>query len=413
MRAKVIDATPYLKGAILKGLIFLLLSAFTLIVSAQNYQVSAIGFYNVENLFDTIHSVDIFDTKKYIEQDYPYSETVPKSSIDEADYTEWGSTEFTKWLVDKNKQPVGEILLEKRDYDFTAVGSLGNDTKVYNSKLANTAKVISEMGTAVTPDGLAILGIAEVEHKGVLDDLVKQEALKGRNYQVIHQNSMDFRGIDVGLIYQPKYFKPEQHKALVVNIMSENGKRTFTRDVLWVEGLLNGEKIHVFVNHWPSRSGGEQVTVEKRKAAAQVCKNVIDSLRADNPNVKVIVMGDLNDHPTDPSVVQVMRAVAKPEQMTKKTMYNPFILKYKKGSGSNAWRDTWGLFDQIMVSNGLLEGKDDGYKFYRADIFNKSYLISKTGQYRGYPYRSYSGGRFTGGYSDHLPVLIYLVKEVK
>ncbi len=413
MRVKTIDATPYLRQAIIKGGLLLLLSLLSFVVNAQNYQVAAVGFYNFENLFDTVHSVDILDTEKFIKKELPYMETIPEASVEEGEYIQWGPSELAKWLADKNRKPEGKILLEKRDHDFTSEGSLGNDSEVYNGKLKNLSKVVSQMGTAVTPDGLAILGIAEIEQRSCLEDFVKQEALKGRNYQIVHHSSMDFRGIDVGLIYQPKYFKLEKQHVLQVDIVDPSGYRTFTRDILWAEGLLNGEKIHVFVNHWPSRSGGEQVTVEKRKAAAQVCKNVIDSLRADDPKVKVIVMGDLNDHPTDVSVTQVMKAVAKPEQMNKNTMYNPYILKYKKGSGTTAWRDTWGLFDQIMISDGLLEDKKGGFQFYRADIFNKPYLIAKTGQYRGYPYRSFISGRFSGGYSDHLPVLIYLVKEIK
>lgn len=391
--------------------LIILLSAGSL--TAQNYQVAAIGFYNFENLFDTLASVDILDTEKYINGEYPYIETKSHLSINEEDYTEWGAGELARWLEDKDKQPVGQILLEKRDDDFTTEGSLGNNTKTYHGKLANLSKVVSEMGTNVTPDGLAILGIAEIEQLSVLEDFVKQEAIKGRNYQIIHQNSMDFRGIDVALIYQPKYFKPEHYKAVPVIFNEENGYKLFTRDILWVEGLLNGEKVHLFVNHWPSRSGGEQVTVDKRKAAAMACKHIIDSLRTLDPNVKAIVMGDLNDHPNSPSVKDVMRGVDKPEKMTPNTMYNPFYVPFKQGNGSTAWRDTWGLFDQILVSNGLMDKQQEGFYFYKSEIFNKSYLIQKTGQYRGYPYRSFINGRFSGGYSDHLPVLIYLVKEIK
>lgn len=380
--------------------------------NAQNYQVTTVGFYNFENLFDTLASVDILDTEKFLNQQYPYIETFSHDEINEEDYVEWKAADLSAWLQSPTKEPMGKVLLEKRDDDFTASGSLGNNTKVYEGKLKNLAKVVSEMGTNVTPDGLAILGIAEIEQRSVLEDFVKQEAIKDRNYQVIHHNSMDFRGIDVGLIYQPKYFTPEQHTVLPVDYY-DNDKRLFTRDVLWVEGLLNGEKVHIFVNHWPSRRGGEQLTVDKRKAAAQVCRNVIDSLRNIDENVKTIVLGDLNDHPVSPSVKDILRAVNKPEKVTKNLMYNPFIDKYKKGNGSNAWRDSWGLFDQIILSKGWLDKTQDGLFFYKAEIFNKPYLIQKTGQYRGYPFRSFIAGRYAGGYSDHLPVLVYLVKEVK
>ncbi|MCB0503684.1 MAG: hypothetical protein KDD32_13465, partial [Bacteroidetes bacterium] len=249
------------------GLMTITLFLVSANLSAQNYQVAAIGFYNFENLFDTLASVDILDTEKYIKGEYPYIETKSHLSINEEDYEEWGPGELAHWLENSDKQPAGQILLEKRDDDFTTEGSLGNNTKTYQGKLSNLSKVVSEMGTNVTPDGLAILGIAEVEQLSVLEDFVKQDAIKSRNYQIIHHNSMDFRGIDVALIYQPKYFKPEQYTVVPVNFNEANGYKLFTRDILWVEGLLNGEKLHVFVNHWPSRSGGEQVTVEKRKAA--------------------------------------------------------------------------------------------------------------------------------------------------
>jgi hypothetical protein len=413
MKVKALNSQPIFTIEAIKVWLLVTLSLYAVTAKSQNFQVAAVGFYNIENLFDTAHSVDILDTEKFLKMEMPYMETLAKSSINTADYTQWKAEELADWLADKNKQAVGKILLEKNDYDFTSEGSLGNDSQVYSSKLENLAKVLSEMGTTVTPDGLAIIGIAEVEQRSCLEDLVKQPALKDRNYKIVHHNSMDFRGIDVGFIYSPKYFKLEKYHVVPVNLVSETGYRTFTRDILWVEGFLNGDKIHVFVNHWPSRSGGEQVTVEKRKAAAQVCKNILDSLRTIDPDVKAIVMGDLNDHPTDVSVTQVLRAVGKPEEMTKNNMYNPYILKFKKGSGSNAWRDTWGLFDQIMVTKGIVDGAKEGYKFYSSEIFNRPYLLAKTGQYRGYPYRSYIDGRFSNGYSDHLPVLIYLIKEIK
>jgi len=278
MKVKALESQYIFAVEYLKLWLILAIGIFAVSAKAQNFQVAAIGFYNVENLFDTTHSVDILDTEKFLNMEMPYIETFPKASINTEDYKQWGAGELADWLADNKKQAVGKILLEKNDYDFTSEGSLGNDSKVYNSKLENLAKVIAEMGTTVNPDGLAMIGIAEVEHLKCLEDLVKQPALKDRNYKVIHHNSMDFRGIDVGFIYSPKYFKLEKYHVVPLNLVSESGYRTFTRDILWVEGFLNGDKIHVLVNHWPSRSGGEQVTVEKRKAAAQVCKNILDSL---------------------------------------------------------------------------------------------------------------------------------------
>jgi len=396
----------------MKKTIFLLLAilATVQVGRAQNYQVTAIGFYNVENLFDTIQSFDIINTDNYYKGVYPYMETVPKVEREDQVYPYWGEAELSGWIDSNEPDTNGFAYLDKRDGDFTVEGSYRYTSSIYNEKLANIAKVISEMGSGVTPDGLAILGVSEVEQLSVLEDLVKQEAIADRNYQIIHHNSMDFRGIDVALLYQEKYFKPTGYKMLPVKLYEDNGDRRFTRDVLWVTGELKGEEIHVFVNHWPSRSGGEQVTAHKRAAAAQVCKDVIDSLRKIDPDVQAIVMGDLNDDPISPSVTKVLRASGDKNNVSRNGMYNPFTEKFKKGQGSNAYRDAWSLFDQIIVTPGCLE--NEGFFFYKAEIFNKSYLVQKTGLYRGYPYRSFISRRFSGGYSDHFPVLIYMVKPI-
>jgi len=396
-----------------KRWIFLLLLAITTFQFSysQNYEVTAIGFYNVENLFDTIPSFDIINTDSYYNGVYPYMETVPKVEREDQVYPYWGESELSGWIDSMEPDTNGFAYLDKRDEDFTVEGSYRYTSAIYNEKLANLAKVISEMGSGVTSDGLALLGIAEVEQLSVLEDLVAQEAIADRNYQIIHHNSMDFRGIDVALIYQEKYFKPTGYKMLPVKLYEDNGDRRFTRDVLWVEGMLNGEAVHVFVNHWPSRSGGEQVTAHKRAAAAQVCKDVIDSLRKTDPNLKAIIMGDLNDDPISPSVTKVLRASGDKNSISKNGLYNPYTEKFKKGQGSNAYRDAWSLFDQIIVSPGWLD-QNNGFFFYKAEIFNKPYLVQKTGVYRGYPYRSFISRRFSGGYSDHFPVLVYIVKPI-
>jgi endonuclease/exonuclease/phosphatase family metal-dependent hydrolase len=377
---------------------------------AQNYQVTAIGFYNFENLFDTLPSVDAFNTAAYNAGIYPYTRTLPWNSVDSDSVETWGEEELADWLQLTDRPDEDVVYMDKRDDDFTSGGALRNTPEVYEAKLGKLAEVVALMGTSVTPDGVALLGVCEVEQRSVLEDFVRQEAVQNRNYQIIHHNSMDFRGIDNALLYQAKYFTPEQYSMLPVQIFSDKGERQFTRDILYVEGLLNGEKVHVFVNHWPSRSGGEQVTRHKREAAAQVCKDVIDSLKRQDPDVKVIVMGDFNDDPGSSSMDRVLQAEAKKENVSKFGMYNPFAVKHKKGQGTTAWRDAWSLFDQIVISPGLL--KEDGLFFYKAEIFSEPFMIQKTGAYRGYPYRSFISGRFSGGYSDHFPVIIYLVKEV-
>ena len=323
----------------------------------KEYLVAGIGFYNLENLFDTL--------------------------ID----------------PDPNK-----ILQE----DFTPKGKKAWTSEHYQEKLVNMAKVISEIGTEITPDGIAILGVSEVENKSVLEDLVKSESIKKRGYKVVHYDSPDRRGIDVGLLYNPKYFKVTSSK----NFSLRSVDTTFySRDQLLVTGLLNGEKIHVIVTHWPSRSGGEKRSKPRRASAAKLGRIIVDSLQANDPNTKVFYMGDLNDDPTDESVKKHLRGAGKEEKMQKGDLFNPWESYYKKGIGTLAYRDAWNLFDQILVSKSLL-GKDySSLKLYKSKIFSKAYLKSSEGRYKGYPFRTYSGGAYIGGYSDHFPVYMFLIKE--
>lgn len=324
----------------------------------KKYLVSGIGFYNLENLFDTL--VD----------------------------------------PDPNK-----ILQE----DFTPKGAKAWTSEHYQEKLVNMAKVISELGTEVTPDGLAILGVSEVENKGVLEDLVKVESIKNRGYEVVHYDSPDKRGIDVGLLYNPKYFKLTSSKSFSLRSVDAT---FYSRDQLLVSGLLNGEEVHVIVAHWPSRRGGEKRSKPRRASAAKLGRMIVDSLQKNDPNAKVFYMGDLNDDPVDESVKKHLKGNGKEEKLGEEGLFNPWESYYKKGIGTLAYRDAWNLFDQILVSKPLL-GKDySSLKLYKSKIFSKAYLKSTEGRYKGYPYRTYSFGTYVGGYSDHFPVYMFLIKEL-
>jgi len=329
-------------------------------LSAQQdvkYTVVSIGFYNLENLFDTINNVELEN-----------------------------STEFTPQGINK----------------WTS--------KRYHEKLKNMAFVIAEIATDITPDGLAILGVSEIENRGVLEDLVKEDAIKKRNYQVVHYDSPDERGVDVGLLYQPKYFKVTNSRSHTLK-MADTSFRT--RDQLVVSGLLGGEMIHVIVNHWPSRRGGEKASRPDRNAAADLTRSIVDSLLAIDPNAKILVMGDLNDDPINQSVKDHLRGKGREDELQPGDMFNPMYKMYKEGIGSLAYDDAWNLFDQIIVSQGLL-GKDKStFKFYNAKVYSKSYMKQKDGAYAGYPLRTFAGGVYMNGYSDHFPVYVNLVKEVK
>ena len=336
--------------------VFVLVSYFAQ-AQDQQYRVSAIGFYNFENLFDL--------------EDHP----------------------------------------EKRDEEFTPEGSKNYTKEVYEEKLDHLARVVSELGTDLSPDGVSLLGVAEIENRKVLEDFVKHPRLADRKYRIVHYESPDFRGIDVGLIYQPKYFQPTSSQALPVIMYNDDGKRRYTRDILLVTGQFDGEEIHVLVNHWPSRSGGQAASQPYRNAAAAVAKSVVDSLNELNSNAKILIMGDLNDDPTSPSVAKVLDAKKKKTKVRKGGLFNPMYDYYRKGIGTLAWRDSWNLFDQILVSKGWLN-KNDGYFYHQTQIHNKNYLVQKTGHFRGYPFRSYSGNTYLGGYSDHFPVYIYVIKPI-
>jgi Endonuclease/Exonuclease/phosphatase family len=294
------------------------------------------------------------------------------------------------------------------DEDFLPTGSYAYTTEVYTKKLSNLSDVLCKLGVDKNPDGFAICGVAEVENEAVLKDLVKQPKLAARKLKIVHYNSPDARGIDVGLLYNPKYFKVLSSEALVLALPSDGGFKERTRDVLWVSGKLNGELVHVFVNHWPSRRGGEAASAPKRMMAAAISRHIIDSLQKEDPNVKVINMGDLNDDPINKSMTEVLRCKANIKDMKPGDLYNPWVAFYKQGLGTMAFNDSWGLFDQIVVSEGFTNKKTEGLQYIDAKVFNPPFMIEKFGQYKGYPKRAFSGSLWNDGYSDHFATVIYL-----
>jgi len=256
-----------------------------------------------------------------------------------------------------------------------------------------------------------MMGCAEVENEQVMKDLIHDSLLINRHYAIVHYDSPDERGIDVGFIYNPKYFIPKFSTPLFVPLPDENDKPHYTRDVLYIYGLLNGEPVHVFVNHWPSRRGGEEASAPNRAIAASVCKHSIDSITKINQNAKIILMGDLNDDPVSASVVKVLNAKCDLNNITQGDLYNPWCDYYKKGNGTLAFNDSWNLFDQIMLSSAFIEKNQKGLFFKQAKIFSKPWMIQQNGRYKGYPKRTYDFNKYIGGYSDHFPTYVELLKE--
>ena len=373
-------------------------------------RTAAVGFYNVENLWDTVKSVD------YIDATLPahhvnFHRSVP---LDSLKYLEITKDYKGPWDYDRIK---GQKVVRKQilSDDFTPKSNKNYTYNIYQQKLKNIAQVISEIGFKYTKTAPAVVGLVEVENRQVVEALTQQEALKKYDYGVVHYNSFDARGIDVALIYQKKRFTVTNSYKKELVLFREDGKREYTRDLLVVSGILDGEKVAFFVNHWPSRRGGEAVSMPKRNAAAALLKQEMDALREKNSNIKLIAMGDFNDDPISPSFKNHLKAVGDEKELNEEYPYfNPMYKMYKKGVASLAYRDAPNLFDQIIYSKNLVSGSSaEEYTVYRTEVYAPAYLINKQGNYKGYPFRSWDGDKFTGGYSDHFPVFTILQKEVK
>nr|WP_314594435.1 endonuclease/exonuclease/phosphatase family protein [uncultured Porphyromonas sp.] len=304
---------------------------------------------------------------------------------------------------------------ENNDADFLPDGSNQWTMEKYQQKLHNMAYAISQIGGQRGPD---IIGLAEIENRGVLEDLLRQPELRDAGYQIVHFDSPDKRGIDCALFYRSSVFQMTSAEPHPVTLVGEEHIKT--RDVLEVTGKLLGEPVSILVGHWPSRVGGEQASLRRRMQAAKVMRSVTDSLLQLNPQAKVILMGDFNDDPTSPSVVEGLRSKNSTEGLQPGELFNPLAKHYLSGRGTLAYRDVWNLFDNIIVSQGLLTSPAGSLHLLKdaktgdyGHIFDADFLIQKTGHFKGYPFRTFSSGRFQGGYSDHFPTYIYLTRTVK
>lgn len=394
--------------------IFILLAIinFTFLFSQQKQvQRATIAFLNVENLWDTVPSADYIDGTKDVHNP-AFHRSVPLDSLKYLETTEDYKGEWSDSLLLGKKVIRHQILAD----DFTENSPKNWNKAKYNVKLDNEAKVISELGRQYTNDNPVIVGLIEVENRQVIEDLIQKSPLVKSNYGIVHYNSYDARGIDIAIIYQKNRFKVTDSYCKDIKIYNDDGSRAYTRGVLVVKGILDGEKIAVFMNHWPSRSGGEARSLPRRAEAAKVLKSEMDKARAEDPTRKLFAMGDFNDDPVSPSVKKILGAVGDPSQLSNNSPYYNLMYKlYKAGVASLAYRDAPNLFDQIIISENLYstEKLTPTYSLYKAEIFAPSYLINTDGQWKGYPLRSWDGDRFTGGYSDHFPAVSVIQKEFK
>jgi len=285
------------------------------------------------------------------------------------------------------------------DNDFLP-GSVKRWTKNrYNRKLYKLADAISKIGFNETQKPPSLIGIAEAENKKVLQDLIETKDLKDYNYGIVHYDSKDERGIDVGLIYNKDEFELEYSKPYSIYLEKENGTQDFTRDILLVSGKLNGELIHCIINHWPSRRDGFEVSSQNRIAASHKAIEIIETIKAKETNPKIIVMGDFNDNPNNESVKMLNE---------KGQLFNPMktLVSYSRGTQNHKFK--WNVFDQILFSTNFFETDVLSLKFEVADIFDEKFLKQYHGKYKGQPFRTYSGKKYKGGFSDHFPVYIRL-----
>lgn len=336
--------------------IFLILIYLNLHAQKKSYKIRTIAFYNVENLFDLKNDSLTYDD----------------------DRTPEGKD---RWTLSR-----------------------------YQKKLDHVSKVLVKIGSAISKNSPDIIGLCEIENQQVVEDLVYHKNLQDKNYGILHFDSPDERGIDVALLYKKNAFIPTSFKSQRLLLQNEEGFRDYTRDQLVVGGLLDNEQIYFIVNHWPSRSGGEARSKPNRIEAAKLNKRIIDSIIKTDANAKIISMGDLNDDPTSDSLKKILKTKGDIGKLEEKDLYNPMEKLHRKGIGSLAYRDKWNLFDQFFMTSNLISTRKESFIFWKAGVFAPNFLLDPSGRYKGYPLRTYAGGTYVGGYSDHFPVYMYLIK---
>ncbi|WP_028377358.1 endonuclease [Leeuwenhoekiella sp. MAR_2009_132] len=301
----------------------------------------AIAFYNLENLFDTQNDPNIFDD------------------------------------------------------DFTPKGELKWDATRYAKKLNDQSAIIAEIGKEETGTSPVLLGVAEVENKKVLNDLITTEALKNLNYAFVHHNSPDERGIDTALLYKKDHFEVLESRSYSLHLETAEGLRDFTRDILYVHGKLKDVPVYILVNHWPSRREGLEESNPKRILAAKRNREILQEIQAKDPEARIIIMGDFNDDP---------QSVAVRDHLVSTDFYNPMIFLLTRYAGSLTHRGDWYLFDQIILSPNWMKAYENPLEYVKSAIFNPAHLAEAAGKYKGNPLRTYAGDNYLGGPSDHFPV---------
>lgn len=289
----------------------------------------------------------------------------------------------------------------KRDEDFTPKGKNAWTSERYKTKLSQIAKVISMIGDE---DGAEVIGLVEIENEKVLQDLIKESLIRSQDYKYVHYESPDERGIDVALLYKSSVFEVTTSKNYEIKLEDDK-----TRDILLVSGKLKGEEVHFLVNHWSSRGGGQEKSEPKRIAAAKTARMIVDELLQQNPEAKIMLMGDFNDEPTDKSIAEILQAVEDPMQAENGKLFNAFGALDAQGKGSYNYKGDWNMIDQMILSKAFAQS-ENGWHFVTSAIYEPPFLKEQEGKYKGNPFRTYAGQKYLGGYSDHLPIYVTIEK---
>jgi len=283
------------------------------------------------------------------------------------------------------------------DEDFLPNSDRKWTKKRYNKKLRKLGYAISRVGRKHSGKFPSLIGLAEVENKGVLTDLIQSKHLKKHTFNFVHYDSPDERGIDVALLYDTTVFTVLKSKNYRIELKREFGGIDYTRDILLVSGLFNSEKIHIIVNHWPSRRDRADETEHKRLVTSNKVSKIIHELKKIDEASKIVIMGDFNDDPASKSLKQLLQ---------KHDLFNPMetLMSFTRGSLNHKFN--WNLFDQILFTTNFFEFSEGSHTFNHANIFDDLFLKQFKGKYKGNPFRTYVGRRYKGGYSDHFPVYI-------
>jgi predicted extracellular nuclease len=335
-----------------KTLVFIAVSVLWGMQAFAQKAPLTIAFYNLENLFDTINDPNIID-----------EEYLPESKL------QWNTTR-------------------------------------YNKKLQNLSEIIAGMGK----QGPDMLGICEIENKKVVEDLTATLKPVTGDYSIVHFNSTDRRGIDVGFIYKPSTLTVLNAHPVRVSFSYDTGMRT--RDILYVKGLHKSGKVtdtlFFLVNHFPSRRGGDSSN-RLRVTVAQRNKVIIDSILSKNARAKIMLLGDLNDEPYNESIHNTLNATTSTDSLVPGKLYNAMGPAKARKEGTLFYKGQFNLLDNIVISQGLIKASKgltlDGTEgfIYKTD---KSQQTDE--KYKGAPLRTFVGTRYFGGYSDHFPVYINL-----